>query len=200
MLGLSPVKRNMLNEGSAYGDFYNAIDNFFNDDFFGRPSLLAKGFRMDVKETGDSYIVEAELPGVKRDEIEIGYHNDTLYIATHYKEEKNMKQPRQQENKIEGEACEAEGTKLHEKAPEEISGEEPKEGCEVAPTQKAEAISNNNKVRYIHQERRRMSMQRGIYLPEIKKEAIEAKLDSGILTITVPKLKPSEANFKIQIQ
>ena len=213
MLGVSPVKRSMLNEGSAYGDFYNAIDNFFNDDFFGRPSLLARGFRMDVKETGDSYIVEAELPGVKRDEIEIGYRKDTLYIATHSKEEKNMKSPNATVDQAESNS--------NEKATMSSGGENTSATCssenhtndttevnvkcnaqnnEVASTNNQEVSNTNQKVRYIHQERRRMSMQRGIYLPEVKKEAIEAKLDSGILTIVVPKLKPAESDFKIQIQ
>ena len=43
-------------------------------------------------------------------------------------------------------------------------------------------------------------MQRAIYLPDIKKEAIEAKLDSGILTVIVPKLSGKESEVQIQIQ
>lgn len=194
MFGLSPVKNEMLNRGSAYGDFYNAIDNFFNDDFYRRPDLLAKGFRMDVKETGEAYIVEAELPGVKRDEIEIGYHQDTLYIATHFKEDakqanhedmstsEKMSQADYETAEGMNENCEQQSSEA-----KDINEEKIKE-------------SEGEKIRYIHQERKHISMQRGIYLPEIKKDAIEAKLDSGILTIIVPKQKASDEAYRIQIQ
>jgi len=189
MFGILPVRNSMLNESSAYGTFYNAIDNFFNDDFFNRPSLLAKGFRMDVKETDEAYIIEAELPGVAKDEIEISYNKDNLYIGTHFKEE-NTK------NSAEEEKAEASPT-LESKSSYAAS-----ETSEVAAPQKAEVTDAKpiNKVRYLHQERRRISMQRAIYLPDINKEGIEAKLDSGILTVSVPKLKPSETEIKIQIQ
>ena len=174
MFGLSPVRNEMLNRGSAYGDFYNTIDNFFNDDFYLRPDLLAKGFRMDVKETSDAYIVEAELPGVKRDEIEINYHQDTLFIATHFKDARKQ-------------------TESNEEKQSNEQNQETKMTSECAE-------ENACGIRYIHQERRHVSMQRGIYLPEIKKDAIEAKLDSGILTVMVPKQKASDEAFKIQIQ
>lgn len=179
MFGLSPVKNNVLNEGSAYGDFYNAIDNFFNDDFFNRPSLLAKGFRMDIKETPQSYIIEAELPGVRKEDIEITYNKDNLYIGTKTKEE-------QKTNTSSDEAKEAKAEKAQtENAEAENSKQE---------------VENSGKVRYLHRERRQISMQRGIYLPDINKEAIEAKLDSGILTVTVPKQNGAQSEMKIQIQ
>ena len=212
MFGLSPVKNEMLNRGSAYGDFYNTIDNFFNDDFYLRPDLLAKGFRMDVKETGDDYIVEAELPGVKRDEIEINYHQDTLYIATHFKDARKQtesdeeKQSSKQcpEAKESSECTEESACETNSVEAEGIN-ETSKLASDVAQEQELQKkgsgqYEGNNKVRYIHQERRHVSMQRGIYLPEIKKDAIQAKLDSGILTVIVPKQKASDEAFKIQIQ
>ena len=212
MFGLSPVKNEMLNRGSAYGDFYNAIDNFFNDDFYLRPDLLAKGFRMDVKETGDSYIVEAELPGVKKDEIEINYHQDTLYIATHFKDAKNQtesseeKQSSKQshEAKMSTESAEESTCSMNNGAVEGTN-ETSNVASDAAQTQEVQNESSSkcegdSKVRYIHQERRHVSMQRGIYLPEINKDAIEAKMDSGILTVIVPKQKASEEAYKIQIQ
>ena len=194
MFGLSPVKNEMLNRGSAYGDFYNAIDNFFNDDFYRRPDLLAKGFRMDVKETGEAYIVEAELPGVKRDEIEIGYHQDTLYIATHFKED--SKQANHEATNTSEKMSKAD----YETA-EGMNGTCEAQSSEAKDVQEEKMKEpQGEKIRYIHQERRHISMQRGIYLPEIKKDAIEAKLDSGILTIIVPKQKASDEAYRIQIQ
>lgn len=159
MFGLTPVRHNAIERANACGDFYNAIDNFFNDDFFGR-SAVASGFRMDVREDDKSYIIEAELPGVKREEISLDYNKDTLYITVDQKSENSSQ-----------------------------AGEEDKE-----------AASNESKVRYLHRERRMTSMRRGIYLENINKEAIEAKLDSGVLTIIVPKLEEEKTQFKITVQ
>lgn len=189
MFGVSPVKNSLLNEGSAYGDFYNAIDNFFNDDFFNRPSLLAKGFRMDVKETSEAYVIEAELPGVKKDEIEISYNKDNLYIGTHYKGEKAAKENEVKEG-MQASSAEQENASNVNNEAQEGKTESQQEAAEPA----------QEKVRYLHKERRRISMQRAIYLPDIKKEAIEAKLDSGILTVIVPKLSGKESEVQIQIQ
>ena len=58
----------------------------------------------------------------------------------------------------------------------------------------------NEKVKYLHRERRRTKLQRGIYLEDINKEAIEAKMDNGILTIKVPKLAEAAKKLSIAIQ
>lgn len=36
--------------------------------------------RIDIRETPQSYFVDAELPGLKRDEIDITVYNDTLFL------------------------------------------------------------------------------------------------------------------------
>lgn len=159
MFGLTPVRHNGMQKGSAYGDFYNAIDNFFNDDFFGRSVAGSSAFRMDVKEDDKKYLIEAELPGFTKEEITLDYNKDTLYIAAEHKQ-------------ISQEAKE---------------NEEDKE---------AEA----NQEKYLHRERRNIAMQRGIYLENINIEAIEAKLENGILTVSVPKLEKPQTSFKITIQ
>jgi HSP20 family protein len=40
---------------------------------------------------------------------------------------------------------------------------------------------------YIHRERRVSSMVRSIYLPDAKSEGVKARLDNGVLNITVVK-------------
>lgn len=169
MFGLTPVRHNGMQKGNVYGDFYNAIDNFFNDDFFGRSVAGSSAFRMDVKEDDKKYLIEAELPGFTKDEIILDYNKDTLYIAAEHKQIK-------EEVKEEKEGQE-----------EEINQEEVKQ---VGAKQE----------RYLHRERRNISMQRGIYLENINVEAIEAKLENGILTVSVPKLEKPQTSFKITIQ
>lgn len=174
MFGLTPVRHNGMQKGNAYGDFYNAIDNFFNDDFFGRSVAGSSAFRMDVKEDDKKYLIEAELPGFTKEEITLDYNKDTLYIAAEHKQ-------MSQEAKENEEGKEAEANQ------EETNQEEVKQ---VGAKQE----------KYLHRERRNISMQRGIYLENINIEAIEAKLENGILTVSVPKLEKPQTSFKITIQ
>lgn len=174
MFGLTPVRHNGMQKGNAYGDFYNAIDNFFNDDFFGRSVAGSSAFRMDVKEDDKKYLIEAELPGFTKEEITLDYNKDTLYIAAEHKQ-------MSQEAKENEEGKEAEANQ------EETNQEEVKQ---VGAKQE----------KYLHRERRNISMQRGIYLENINIEAIEAKLENGILTVSVSKLEKPQTSFKITIQ
>lgn len=69
---LSPVKN------SIFGD------DFFKPFFFSEPS---GGFRVDVRDKGDSYVLEAELPGVKRDDISLDIDDGVLTISAEWKNE-----------------------------------------------------------------------------------------------------------------
>ena len=177
MFGLTPVRHSGMQKANVYGDFYNAIDNFFNDDFFGRSVAMSNTFRMDVKEDNKKYIIEAELPGFTKEEITLDYNKDTLYIAA---EHKQIKEEAKEEKENKGEEANQAEVKLAEQ--EEVKQVEAKQE------------------RYLHRERRNISMQRGIYLENINKEAIEAKFENGVLTVSVPKLEEPQGSFKITIQ
>lgn len=66
---------------SNFVDFYNMLDDFFSDSFFSPRSLRNDTFKMDVKDLEASYVVEAELPGIKKEEIKLDYENDRLIIS-----------------------------------------------------------------------------------------------------------------------
>lgn len=72
---------------------YNGRHSVFDDPFFG---LARNGLRpaVDVAEEGNSYIIEAELPGVRKEDInvEIGDNGRSVTI-----EGKIVRRPRQQE-------------------------------------------------------------------------------------------------------
>lgn len=70
-------------------DFNNLIDDFFNAPF---RSLRHDTFKLDVKEEDNQYIIEADLPGVKRNEIKVSYDDQHLIIAIERDEEKEDKQ------------------------------------------------------------------------------------------------------------
>ena len=62
----------------------------FNDPFFRSvmgmaPVQRPHGMRVDVRETAEAYILEAELPGVALEDISLTVENDVLTIAAERK-------------------------------------------------------------------------------------------------------------------
>lgn len=64
------------------------MDTFFKgfDDFFG-PVARQNIFTSDIKETEKEYILEIDLPGVEKDDIELSYDNNHLIITANRREE-----------------------------------------------------------------------------------------------------------------
>lgn len=65
----------------------NLFDNFFGDSFM--PAFFEgdNQIRVDIKENEKEYVVEADLPGVKKEEINVELHNDRLTISVARNEE-----------------------------------------------------------------------------------------------------------------
>lgn len=57
--------------------------NDWMEDFFSP----VHGFKMDVQKTDDAYTIQADLPGVKKDQLTIAYEDDRLTIEVNAKEE-----------------------------------------------------------------------------------------------------------------
>ena len=86
MSGLVPFNRNnSLLRTSHLSDFYNMLDDFFSDTWPGR-NLLNDSFKIDIKETEEAYGIEAELPGVKKDEIALDLSDGRLTITVQRQE------------------------------------------------------------------------------------------------------------------
>ena len=49
------------------------------------PAAVTRGVRVDVKEEGKSYLVEADLPGLKKDDIKIEIDGAVVSISAEYK-------------------------------------------------------------------------------------------------------------------
>lgn len=75
------------------------IDRMFEDFFTGRPSLarVGPGLRIpsvDIEEKDDTVVVRAELPGVKKEDLEIEVTPDTLSLKAEAREEKEEREKR----------------------------------------------------------------------------------------------------------
>lgn len=130
------------------------MNDFFADpwfrSFFGpcdrkRPA----GFRVDVKDEGDHYLLNADLPGISREQIEITVQDDVLKIAADYS-----------------------------------------------------ARSEEEKDSYVYSERRHGHIERSFSLEGINQDGISAASKDGVLTVTLPKIAPTEekAVRKIEIE
>ena len=64
--------------------FNNLVNEFFSDAF---NALDTKSFKTDVKENDDSYIIESELPGLSKDDIDIEITDNYLTISAQNEEE-----------------------------------------------------------------------------------------------------------------
>lgn len=80
MFGMVPFRRNdvVTRTDSAFDDFFN---NFLGDDFFSTALTNAGGFKVDLKEDENAYTLEADLPGIKKDDISLDYESNYLTIS-----------------------------------------------------------------------------------------------------------------------
>ena len=80
MFGIIPFFTANQNNNKGDSLSTNIFSDFFNDDIF-KSFNTDNDLKADIKETDSEYIVEAELPGVSKDNIAINYDNNTLSIS-----------------------------------------------------------------------------------------------------------------------
>ncbi|MFY9176344.1 MAG: Hsp20/alpha crystallin family protein [Caldicoprobacterales bacterium] len=88
MRGMIPFRRrNGFAPVDLFRDFFgrDIMDDFFSSSML--PMSMAGSFRADIKENQKEYIVEAELPGYSKEDIEIDLVDDRLTISAQKNEE-----------------------------------------------------------------------------------------------------------------
>jgi HSP20 family protein len=150
MTGLIPFNRrnaDLARTGAGLGDFYNMLDDFFSDNWLPSRNLLKDTFKIDIEEADGEYRIDAELPGINKDEINLAIEDDSLNISVNREE-------------------------------------------------RADKEEKN----YIHRERRFTSMSRRVRLANANLDAIKAKLEDGVLSITIPKAEKAASSRQIDIE
>ena len=71
MYGMTPFEKKTYDLFSAFHDF--------EDDFFNNSSSLPN-FRTDIKDEGEKYVLEAELPGFDKSDIKLDLNGDSLTV------------------------------------------------------------------------------------------------------------------------
>ena len=115
-------------------------------DFFGEGAFTT-AMKTDIKEAEGAYVVEAEMPGVKKENVELICENGILTIKANANEEKT----------------------------EERQG-------------------------LVRRERVTGEMIRRFELQDIDEEKISAKMEDGILYVTLPKKAPEASKKRIMIE
>ncbi|MCM1333890.1 MAG: Hsp20/alpha crystallin family protein [Eubacterium sp.] len=78
MFGLTPYERN--------AGFFDAFGSFANDFF-----AESRACKTDVRDEGERYVLEAELPGFKKDDIRLDIRGDRLTLSAERSEEDERK-------------------------------------------------------------------------------------------------------------
>jgi HSP20 family protein len=77
---------------NALGDFDRYLDSFFGDSFLS-PSekILGRIPAVDVRDTENAYVLEADLPGYDEKDVEVHLDGDTLTIESKKEEAREEK-------------------------------------------------------------------------------------------------------------
>jgi len=87
MFGLVPFnRRNSLSSRKDFFSIDNFFDNFFNDAFAGFFTTV-NPIRADIRETDKEYIIEADLPGVRKEDIRLELEDGILTLGVEQNEQ-----------------------------------------------------------------------------------------------------------------
>lgn len=78
MFGLTPYERN--------AGLFDVFGSFAND-FFSE----SRACKTDVRDEGEQYVLEAELPGFKKEDIKLDIHGDRLTLSAEHSEKNDAK-------------------------------------------------------------------------------------------------------------
>ncbi|MDH3203310.1 MAG: Hsp20/alpha crystallin family protein [Nitrosopumilus sp.] len=128
---------------SGFGELDKVFDNFkrdFEHAFVAKPlHLFDATTACDLVDEGDKFVVTADMPRIKKEEINLNVGDDYIDISAEHKESEEEK-----------------------------------------------------KKKYVRKEHSEISIHRRMSLPErVKPSDVKAKLTNGILTVEIPKEKPT---------
>jgi len=162
----------------------------------------------DLAENDHSYVVSMDLPGVKKEELNITVHNGVLTVSgtRHHKFEAHdddgddeKKEVKGDEEKKEKEVVEP-AAEPSVKSTTPAEGEKKEEKKEVVKKEEKKEVAKKLTHKIIRMESFYGSFERSISVPvHTTAEDVHAKFDNGVLTITIDKPKKEEMK-KIEIQ
>ncbi|EMD39969.1 hypothetical protein CERSUDRAFT_112203 [Gelatoporia subvermispora B] len=155
--------------------------SLFDDPFFHSPGALRPA--VDVAEEGNKYIVEAELPGVKKENIEVRVGDGGRSITIEGRVTRRSAPQQEQQQQVE--------------SPASGAGSSSAGDLNESADSQTQAVANAEEQNQISSERSftgSSTFTRTVWLPRpVDAKNVSAKLDHGVLTLTVPKAQDSES-------
>ncbi|KAI0720476.1 HSP20-like chaperone [Cerioporus squamosus] len=156
-----------LGRPSTYGSLgYPSTRAFFDDPFFTSPTSIRPA--IDVSEQGDTYVVEAELPGVKKENVNVRIGDGGRTLTIEGKVFSRSAEPQQAQQ-----------------AQASTEGQQPtSSSTEVTAPQNPEQTAISTERVFTGTS----SFTRTVVLPQpVDSSKVTAKLSDGVLTVTIPK-------------
>ena len=83
MFGMIPFDR-------RDSSLFDMLDNF-ERNFFGSSNSTVSSFRTDIRDEGDKFVLEAELPGFKKEDIKLDLKDGILTVSAQHSESSEEK-------------------------------------------------------------------------------------------------------------
>lgn len=74
---------------SKSGGIFDAFDRMLNNSFFGGFGAECAPCRTDILDEGDKFVLKADLPGFRKEDINISVEGGKLNLTAEHKEEVN---------------------------------------------------------------------------------------------------------------
>jgi HSP20 family protein len=71
-------------------NFFDAFDEF-EKKFLGQTNASIPAFRTDIRDQGDKFLLEAELPGFQKEDLSLDLKDNILTIKAEHKESNDQK-------------------------------------------------------------------------------------------------------------
>ena len=93
MFNMMPYRSNHLSNRENRGYFEDFANDFFRPFFGDGFGLMAaqRQMKVDVKDEGDKFVLEADVPGMKKEDLKVEVNDGVLTISADYDEKKEEK-------------------------------------------------------------------------------------------------------------
>jgi HSP20 family protein len=174
------VVRNDLNMLGRFLGFSDAGDG-------GNPLAALSNYGVDIREDADHIYVEADLPGFRKEDIDISLENGMLTITAERQEEITEPPPGQGGEQQDQAAQPGQGQQADQ-------GQRRGGGGGRSQQQQQQTQQRQQDANYLLRERRVQRFVRSFTLPpNVDESSVQARLENGVLRITLNKREESKA-------
>jgi HSP20 family protein len=80
-MAIQKFRNPLSDESSSSSNFSSMLDRFFNDSLNARSTMATFNPHVDTSETERDYEIEVSLPGIKKEDVQVDFHDGRLTIT-----------------------------------------------------------------------------------------------------------------------